>query len=313
MGARSLTRSFLDCALISSCSRRSGLALGLGELLHLVGNELGGRLLDLALERGEGSQRLGQLAALAHLGRHLRLVLRQRVDHQRPRRRPLIDEALTHVDALLGQRQQPLARRDACAQAVARGSALGMLRQQARPAGGQLREVCGKDAFLAPANGVTGAGSKCHRRRLGAAPARRSDGHAAARPFCFRRFKVARQGLAVGTGLGGVELQQQIAGGHPAAVLDRNGDDLAGLERLHDLGASAWLDAALGDGVDVEPAEIGPSQGGGKGGADQPDGRHPHGRRRRFQQFQGRGEEFPVDGVHLSRQRGSAPRRTGCI
>src|SRR6185295_19732087 len=97
MGARSLTRSFLDCALISSCSRRSGLALGLGELLHLVGNELGGRLLDLALERGEGSQRLGQLAALAHLGRHLRLVLRQRVDHQRPRRRPLIDEALTHV------------------------------------------------------------------------------------------------------------------------------------------------------------------------------------------------------------------------
>jgi hypothetical protein len=289
-------------------------AFGVGELLHLIGDELGGHLLDLALERGHRCDGFGELAALADLSRHVGLVLLQRVDHQGARQGPLLDERLAHIGTLPGQRQQLLARSDTGAQTVTRCGALGMLGRQARPVGGKLRQIGGEHTFLALANGLAGRIGKRDGERFQAISGCRSNSHTAAGRLGSGRFQLPRQCVAVGAGLGGIELHKHVAGRHAAAVLDGNGDNLAGLEWLHDLGAAARLDATVSDGVNIEPAAIGPRQRGGKGGADQPDGDHPDRRRRRLQELQCCGQEFPVHRVHPARQRrGGGSRRACCV
>src|SRR2546423_1242000 len=69
-------------------------------------------------------------------------------------------------------------------------------------------------------------------------------------------------------------INSRVAGFAPAAVLDQDAHHSPGLEGLHHLRASARLNLAGRDGVDVHPAEIGPGERRGKERADRPDEAH---------------------------------------
>ena len=74
-----------------------------------------------------------------------------------------------------------------------------------------------------------------------------------------RRQLLAHAGL-VGAGVGGVKLNQHLAGFDGVAVLHQHTLDDAGFQRLQGLGGVADDDAALGHGHDVDLADDGPDE-----------------------------------------------------
>ena len=151
--------------------------------------------------------------------------------------------------------------------------------------------------------------------RFPLAQASSRNGAAAAGAFSQRRFQIALLLLPLGARLARIELDEKVSGLDAAAILDGDPDDPARIERLHHLGASARLDAALGHGVNLKPAEIGPGERSRKKEANQPDHGDPYGRWRRFKKFEGRGQEFAIHPVHATRRDGgrfaSAARAAG--
>ena len=94
---------------------------------------------------------------------------------------------------------------------------------------------------------------------------------------------------------------KHVAGLDAAAVLDVDGHDLAGIERLHDLGLAARLDLSGGDRVDVEPAEIRPGERTGDGEADIEEERYADRRWRRLQDLDRGGQELLIPGIGSER------------
>jgi hypothetical protein len=124
------------------------------------------------------------------------------------------------------------------------------------------------------------------------------------------RFQVPFLFFAICPCFAGIEFYEKVARRNLAAVLDPgNGDDLAGVERLHDFGAPARLNAPLRDRIDFEPAEIGPGKRASKNEADDPDRDDADGRGGRLVKFQRCGQEFAVNVVHTHRGHG---RSSGC-
>ena len=96
-----------------------------------------------------------------------------------------------------------------------------------------------------------------------------------------------------------IEFEQQIARAHARAVLDVDRADLAGIERLHDLGPAGGLHLARRDRVHVEPADEGPGDRGGEEQADRKHERDRQRRGRRLEDLERCGKEFPVATPHL--------------
>ena len=127
---------------------------------------------------------------------------------------------------------------------------------------------------------------------VGARPRRSRSGGAAISARLASSASRAR--VASAFGLGRIELEQQSPAFTRLAVLDVDGGDLAGIERLDHLGAADRLDLARRDRVHVEPAEERPRQRRGEEGADRQHQRDRQRRRRRLQDLERRGQEFAV-------------------
>ena len=210
---------------MSSCSRRSRLRSIVGELLRLIGDELADGFLDLAVERVHRRVGLDQLTAVAGVRGDLGFVLLQRLDGERARARAPGIQLLPHGYPLLGKRDELLARRDGGGQALLGGRLLGGLRFEAGDRRAQLREIGRQHALLPMTHRLAdirgnaiGCGSSASVRAAAIATWRRAASALAA-------FEVARLRFAVGGGFRRVELQEHVAGVHPAAVLDMDGDD----------------------------------------------------------------------------------------
>ena len=165
-------------------------------------------------------------------------------------------------------------------------------------------KIGGKNAILPGDDIVACSGRINDFQRFFFAQAGRGNGDAPARGFGKRRLQIALLLFAIGAGLPRVEFNEKIAGLNPAAILDGDPDNPARIERLDHLGSSARLDAALGDGVNLKPAEIGPGERGREEKADHPNRSDPHGRRGRLKKFERGGQKLAIHLVHAKgRQR----------
>ena len=92
--------------------------------------------------------------------------------------------------------------------------------------------------------------------------------------------------------LGRVQLEQQLSAPDVVAILDEDGPNRAGVQRLDRLHVARWQDPARRGGVDVDLAKEGPGDGHGEEPDDQPGEEPQGGRGWRLHHLEGRRQEL---------------------
>ena len=270
-------------------------ALRVVELLRVVRQEGLDRLLRIAVDHVETGRQRGELLLLR---RELGLLVLQglgRVDHRRLGARLRLDQPGAHVDPLLQRRHQVLLGLDRPQEHVPFG---GLLRPLGVERGERRRELpeVGREhpvLALAQRRGDVVRPVDRSQRSEGAGFGRRERGLSSQRLGADGGERLFR-GDEIRLRRRAVELDQNVALRHRAAVGRPDGGDPPGVERLDHLDPAGRLKFALGRGDDVDAADIGPGDSDHHQRADDPQEGQMHRRGWRLEDFQRRREKLPV-------------------